>query len=114
MDHKAALSRQDVDQQQEFNSNGIVDEPPTISHKLASQTNDQPQHGTAQVMHHGVQVQDLGWDQDNGDYDEPLMGNLSNEELWTLVRRFNKQMFHVKATEQTMASPSSACVHDLI
>lgn len=27
----------------------------------------------------------------------PLVGGLPNEELWTLVRRFNKQMYHVKA-----------------
>ena len=27
------------------------------------------------------------------------MGGLPNEDLWTLVRRFNKQMYHVKATD---------------
>lgn len=95
MDQKFASPPQDADDQAN---------EPTLSHQLASGNSDQPQHGAAQVMHDGVKVQDLGWDEDSEDYAELLIGDLSNEELWTLVRRFNKQMFHVKATDQPMAS----------
>ena len=40
----------------------------------------------------------MGWGDHPKDVPQPLVGGLPNEELWTLVRRFNKQMYHVKAT----------------
>lgn len=47
-------------------------------------------------------MRDLGWNEHPAEVPKPLVGGLPNEELWTLVRRFNKQMYHVKATN---ASP---------
>lgn len=35
-------------------------------------------------------VRDLGWNGEGRDVPDPLVGGLSNEELWVLVRRFNK------------------------
>ncbi|TGO80846.1 hypothetical protein BPOR_1631g00010 [Botrytis porri] len=68
---------------------------PTDSHALAIA--DHEEKGAAQLDHGNVEVRDLGWNDHPDDVPTPLVGGLPNEELWTLVRRFNKQMYHVKS-----------------
>lgn len=67
---------------------------PSLSHALA--TDDHKEKGLAQ-QDHTEEVLDLGWNQDKQEVAEPLVGGMDNEELWLLVRRFNKQMYHVKS-----------------
>lgn len=93
----------------------LADEPdsPTASHSLASETvriapgADDEQHpqGAAQREYDpanddGVEVRNLGWNKRADDVPRPVVGGLRNEELWTLVRRFDKQVFHVKAIDE--------------
>ncbi|PSK55853.1 hypothetical protein B9Z65_4731 [Elsinoe australis] len=66
---------------------------PTASHALAMA--DHEDKGVAQEDH-GNEVRDLGWNEPKEQIPAPLVGGLQNEELWLLVRRFNKQMYHVK------------------
>ncbi|KAI9674199.1 MAG: hypothetical protein M1817_002017 [Caeruleum heppii] len=68
---------------------------PTDSHALATASHDLK--GTSQQYHEETEVKDLGWDTSPEHVPAPLVGGLPNEELWTLVRRFDKQMYHVKA-----------------
>lgn len=68
-------------------------EEPTASHALAMADHDDK--GYAQEDHDG-EVKDLGWNQPADEIARPLVGGLPNEELWVLIRRFNKQMYHVK------------------
>ncbi|EME41245.1 hypothetical protein DOTSEDRAFT_73607 [Dothistroma septosporum NZE10] len=56
---------------------------------------DHEEKGAAQVAHDD-EVNDLGWTNHVDDIPNPLVGKLPNEELWVLVRRFNKQLYHVK------------------
>ncbi len=67
---------------------------PSDSHALA--VADHEEKGAAQ---HNVtdDVKDLGWDA-NPKHVPTMVGGLPNEELWTLIRRFDKQMYRVKAT----------------
>ncbi|KAF4552227.1 Hypothetical protein D9617_10g072070 [Elsinoe fawcettii] len=65
----------------------------TASHALAMADHDEK--GVAQQSH-GSEVRDLGWNEPKEQIAAPLVGGLENEELWVLVRRFNKQMYHVK------------------
>ncbi|KAI4197563.1 MAG: hypothetical protein LQ346_002968 [Caloplaca aetnensis] len=67
---------------------------PTDSHALANADHDEK--GAAQHNQHDG-VKDLGWNDHPKDV-PTLVAGLDNEELWTLIRRFNKQMYHVKAT----------------
>lgn len=67
---------------------------PTLSHALA--TTEHTEQGLAQQSHDD-EVLDLGWNQKKQELSEPLVGGLDNEELWMLVRRFDKQMYHVKS-----------------
>lgn len=78
--------------------------PPTESHALANA--DHEVRGASQQNYLATdgegeaeedEVQNLGWFEHPNDI-PPLVGGLPNEELWTLIRRFNKQMYHVKAT----------------
>lgn len=66
----------------------------TDSHALANADHDEK--GAAQFNQHDG-VKDLGWN-DHPKEVPQLVGGLDNEELWTLIRRFNKQIYHVKAT----------------
>ncbi|KAK3709846.1 profilin, required for normal timing of actin polymerization in response to thermal stress [Vermiconidia calcicola] len=75
---------------------------PTISHSLAMANHDEKGH--AQVAHDG-EVADLGWHEPDHKIPDPLVGGLPNDDLWILIRRFNKQMYHVK--EVSRPAPGS-------
>lgn len=47
----------------------------------------------------GLDVQDLGWNHETEQI-PPLANGINNAEIWTLVRRFNKQIFRVRSTDQ--------------
>lgn len=74
-------------------ANHLADEP-TLSHALAME--DHEEKGAAQMEHHDEDVADLGWHEHKDRMLDPLVGGLDNEELFLLVRRFSKQMYHVK------------------
>lgn len=76
------------------------DDQLTASHVLAEESgNVEPEEkGAAQHDHGYVEVKDLGWNEDR--VPNPVVGGLQNEELWTMMRRFNKQIFHVKRTKE--------------
>ena len=76
------------------------DSAPTESHAMA--TADHDEKGIVQM--HGQyntdpEVKDLGWNAPPEKIPAPLVGGLPNDALWLLVRRFNKQMYHVKAID---------------
>ncbi len=60
---------------------------PTISHALAVADHDEKGH--AQEVHDN-EVKDLGWNEPEEAIPSPLVGRLSNDDLWILLRRFNK------------------------
>jgi hypothetical protein len=62
-------------------------EEPTASHALAQADIDVK--GLAQLPHN-AEVKDLGWNEPPSKIPAPLVGGMDNEELWVLVRRFNK------------------------
>lgn len=62
-------------------------EGPTLSHALAQ---DHTDHGAVSLSDEGAEVVDLGWNEPPEKIPKPLVGGLPNEELWLLVRRFNK------------------------
>jgi hypothetical protein len=65
---------------------------PTDSHALAmeaAKATHPADAGAAQVPH-DQEVVDLGWNEPKDAVAAPLVGGLSNEDLWLLVRRFNK------------------------
>ncbi|KAK0729545.1 hypothetical protein B0H67DRAFT_501065 [Lasiosphaeris hirsuta] len=68
----------------------------TLSHSLA--TDDHAEKGEAQ-QDHEEEVLDLGWNEKKQDIAAPLVGGMDNEELWLLVRRFDKQIYHVKSAK---------------
>ncbi|KAK3314334.1 hypothetical protein B0H66DRAFT_568264 [Apodospora peruviana] len=66
----------------------------TLSHALAH--DDHALKGQAQ-LDHDKEVLDLGWNEPKQEVAAPLVGGMDNEDLWMLVRRFNKQIYHLKA-----------------
>ncbi|KAL0934531.1 uncharacterized protein CTRU02_211330 [Colletotrichum truncatum] len=76
------------------------EEQPTESHLLADMaTKEKPieEKGFAEMGHKDIEVKDLGWNTPPRNVAQPMVGGLTNEELWVLVRRFDKQIFHVKS-----------------
>jgi Protein of unknown function (DUF3292) len=61
---------------------------PTDSHGLAAA--DHEEKGAAQEEHFEAEVKDLGWSEPKEEITQPLVGGIDNEELWLLVRRFDK------------------------
>lgn len=76
------------------------EEQPTASHALAEEGTqvDPEEKGASQVEHGDIEVKNMGWN--DGNVPHPVVGGLKNEELWTMTRRFNKQIFHVKSIEE--------------
>jgi hypothetical protein len=65
---------------------------PTDSHALAmeaAKATHPAEAGAAQIQH-AEEVVDLGWNEPKEHVARPLVGGLSNEDLWLLIRRFNK------------------------
>lgn len=60
---------------------------PTLSHALAQEP--PAIKGLAQ-RDTGAEVRDLGWNETKEKIPSPLVGGMANEELWLLLRRFNK------------------------
>jgi len=77
-------------------------EGPTASHALATSPSvEEP--GLVQ-LDHDEEVKDLGWNQPKEGIPAPLVGGMENEDLWVLVRRFDKQMYHVKEFPHPVAN----------
>ncbi|KAH7629631.1 hypothetical protein B0T09DRAFT_343560 [Sordaria sp. MPI-SDFR-AT-0083] len=73
---------------------GSLEDGHTLSHALA--TEDHKLKGAAQLESE-KEVRNLGWNEPKQEIAVPLVGGIDNEELWLLVRRFNKQIIHTKA-----------------
>ena len=66
--------------------------------------------GEAQLNHGDVEVKDLGWNETASiNVASPMVGGVRNEEVWTLVRRFNKIMYHVRMIDH--APPGGLDLH---
>ena len=66
-------------------------EEPSLSHALAAATDEREEKGVAQQnRQQHPEVEDLGWNEKKEEIVSPLVGGLSNEDLWLLIRRFNK------------------------
>lgn len=77
---------------------------PTASHALA-EDEDAPSAATRRAgeevrQQDEIEVKNLGWNRDEGTLAPHMVRGLRNEELWTLVRRFDKQIFHVKTIDE--------------
>lgn len=71
-----------------------MEQEPTDSHALAMKAAQEPEEletpkGVAQ-LDHDADVLNLGWNEPESVIPKPLVGGLPNEELWVLIRRFNK------------------------
>ena len=81
------------------NASASASNAPSDSHAIA--TADHELRGAVQKDVEDGEVRDMGWNEKSTKL-PTLVGGLPNEELWTLVRRFNKQMYHVKATSDPL------------
>ncbi|KAF4501105.1 hypothetical protein FAGAP_2690 [Fusarium agapanthi] len=48
------------------------------------------------VIANPAEVQDVGWDDDQIRPEDYALDGIKNEDIWLLVRRFNKRVFHLK------------------
>jgi len=77
----------------------VDEEHPTESHALANA--DHEEKGAAQHDHGDVEVKNLGWNEKPTNVPQ-LVGGLPNEELWTLIRRFNKVSITTKTSSHLL------------
>ncbi|OQE46756.1 hypothetical protein PENCOP_c001G01517 [Penicillium coprophilum] len=68
---------------------------PTDSHVLAQV--EQDEKGLSQKAGDTAEITNIGWDEPPDAIEEPLVAGLSNEDLWMLIRRFDKQVYRVQA-----------------
>ncbi|KAK9242666.1 hypothetical protein V1506DRAFT_63145 [Lipomyces tetrasporus] len=94
---------------------GSTNSSPSDSHTLAKQVviNSEPLEKTGRensgaaggelVPHpdEDDEPKDLGWNQPSVKIHPQLIAGVPNELLWMLIRRFNKQIYHVKAINST-------------
>ncbi|KAL2844135.1 hypothetical protein BJY01DRAFT_215180 [Aspergillus pseudoustus] len=78
-------------------ANGI--EGPTDSHALSKFSPDDEVKGLAHEAGETEEVSDIGWGKSDI-IEERIVPGLSNEDLFLLIRRFNKQIYNVKAVPE--------------
>ncbi|TLS21385.1 uncharacterized protein PpBr36_10265 [Pyricularia pennisetigena] len=88
-----ATTHPDADQHQASSEREL----PSDSHALAV-SDPGKDKGAAQIDHDQQQLLDLGWQGDPKEIPEHLIAGIDNEDLWTFVRRFDKQVFFLKET----------------
>ncbi|USP73747.1 hypothetical protein yc1106_01021 [Curvularia clavata] len=96
--YKDLLPIPDTDPTQHEGKSSTLRDAPTDSHALALEGARPPpteEKGAAQVEH-GEEVVDLGWNEPKEHVAKPLVGGLDNEDVWMLIRRFNRQIYQVK------------------
>lgn len=77
------------------------DSEPTDSHAFANQTAvNAGRLGANRRGSDYKEVLDLGWNEDDKTRLPPIVQGIENEELWALLRRFNKQAFEVRTVKQ--------------
>lgn len=76
------------------------EEAPTASHALAEESMSFEEKGASQIEHGDVEVKNLGWNDQVHRVPRPLVGGLRNDDLWTLIRRFDKQVFYVRSIDE--------------
>lgn len=88
----ATASPPDTDLSHDRQSSNANGEPPTEgptdSHVLSQV--EQEEKGLSQQAGNVAGITDLGWSQPSKHFEEPIIGGLSNEDLWMLIRRFDK------------------------
>lgn len=84
-----------TDQKEKGEAQSLTDEP-TLSHALANI--EYEDKGAAQ-QDHDEEVVNLGWNEPKEKIENPLIAGIDNEDMWLLVRRFNKQTYHFKKIE---------------
>ncbi|UKZ78543.1 hypothetical protein TrVFT333_006289 [Trichoderma virens FT-333] len=74
---------------------------PTSSHALAEESiqTEVETKGAAQINHDELEVKNIGWNEKAQCVPQPVVGGMRNEELWILIRRFNKQIFQVRSID---------------
>lgn len=75
---------------------------PTLSHGIAKENADiigdeQPSWSDSPA----VEVGDLGWNTESSQMARPIVEGVRNEQLWTILRRFNQQTFEVRQIDKT-------------
>ncbi|CAG8032075.1 unnamed protein product [Penicillium nalgiovense] len=76
-------------------TNPEIPEGPTESHVLSQV--EQDEKGLSQKAGDTTELTNIGWGGSPDATEEPLVAGLSNEDLWMLIRRFDKQVYRVKA-----------------
>lgn len=90
--YKDLLPIPDTDPTQHEGKSSTLRDAPTDSHALALEGARVPpteEKGAAQIEH-GEEVMDLGWNEPKEHVAKPLVGGLDNEDVWMLIRRFNR------------------------
>ncbi|PNP49911.1 hypothetical protein THARTR1_09441 [Trichoderma harzianum] len=81
----------------------VMDKAPTDSHDLAQESvaNIDPQlkDGDRYIDHNTLQAATSGWNSETATPIQ-LSAGIRNGDFWTLIRRFNKQIFHVKRIDK--------------
>ncbi|CAG8156598.1 unnamed protein product [Penicillium salamii] len=77
------------------NPESEIPDGPTDSHILSQV--DQDDKGLVQKAGETAEITNIGWGHPPDQIEEPLVAGLSNEDLWMLIRRFDKQVYRVKA-----------------
>jgi hypothetical protein len=67
-----------------------------IDHEIKGEAQKQP------ILESGAELRDLGWHKNLPDMPEPLIGGITNENLFAMIRRFNKV--------RTRLTPFNKCV----
>ncbi|KAH7100916.1 hypothetical protein BKA62DRAFT_705284 [Auriculariales sp. MPI-PUGE-AT-0066] len=66
---------------------------------MSAKTNSDDHSAESEIRSLETEARNTGWHEPPDNMIHPLFEGIDNEHIWLLVRRFNKQLFHVKARD---------------
>lgn len=85
-----------------------MEDVPTASHALAHESiariDPQTKDRNSRIEHNTLQAAGSGWQGEITTPTQSYITGIGSKDLWTLIRRFNKQIFHVKRIDKRSLS----------
>lgn len=108
MDESTSLMGMGTNDNNQLNAGPDTPEGPTDSHVLSQI--DQDEKGLSQMASETTEITNIGWDESPNLIEEPLVAGLSNEDLWMLIRRFDKVSSSLHLVSMRIWGLTETCV----
>lgn len=93
-----------TDKNQQKDMEQVLTARHALAHESTAKIDPHTMDGNSRIEHNALQAAGSGWQGEITTPTQSYITGIGNKNLWTLIRRFNKQIFHVKRTDERSLS----------